>query len=74
MIAYWWRMLLMGYWGMAFRLLTLSASFKFWTSVYFIPTFITLVMYAVSFIIFPNKNKRKSKENNTVVEITKKTD
>ncbi|KAK9500873.1 hypothetical protein O3M35_002048 [Rhynocoris fuscipes] len=57
MVVYWWRMFLMGYWGITFRLLTLSACFKYWSSVYFIPTLITLVMLAVSFVIFP-KPKR----------------
>lgn len=74
MVAYWWRMLLMGYWGIAFRLLTLSACFKYWSSVYFIPTFITLLMYAVSFVIFPNRKRIKSKENNTDDQISSKTD
>ncbi|KAL1117250.1 hypothetical protein AAG570_004576 [Ranatra chinensis] len=44
-VAYTWRMLLMGYWGVAFSLLYVQPAFSFWVSVYFIPSLITVLMY-----------------------------
>lgn len=62
-----WRLFLMGYWGITFRLLTLEASFKYWKSVYFLPTIFTFVLYGLSFLIFKKRtnngeNTRSSRE------------
>jgi len=64
-VCYWWRMLLMGYWGIAFSLLHVNAALALWRSVYFIPSIISILMLVVSRFIFPTKaylEAKKAKE------------
>lgn len=66
-----WRMYLMSYWAVTFRLLSFNASIRYWTSIYFIPTLITLAMYGLSFVIF-DKPKRRTQPPDAPTSSTKK--
>lgn len=60
-----WRLYLMSYWAVTFRLLTFEASIKYWSSIYFITHIITFVMYGLSFVIFKKRKLPKPAQEGT---------
>jgi hypothetical protein len=50
-------MFLMGYWSIAFSLLYAVPALRFWSSIYFIPTLMTGLMYLVGRIVFTKRKK-----------------
>ncbi|XP_046687270.1 lysophospholipid acyltransferase 7-like isoform X1 [Homalodisca vitripennis] len=48
---YWWKMLHFSYWSMAFSLLRIDACLRYWSSIYFLPNILTVVMYVIGLTI-----------------------
>ncbi|XP_054282737.1 lysophospholipid acyltransferase 7-like [Macrosteles quadrilineatus] len=50
-LRYWWKMLHFSYWSMAFSLLRIDICLRYWSSIYFLPNVLTLVMYAIGLTV-----------------------
>lgn len=59
-IRYWWKMLHFSYWSMAFNLLRVDLCFRYWSSIYFLPNLLTVVMYIIALTMFKGKKKHVS--------------
>ncbi|XP_075231970.1 membrane bound O-acyltransferase domain containing farjavit [Lycorma delicatula] len=56
-VRYWWKMLYFSYWSMAFNLLRVDLCFRYWSSIYFLPNLLTVVMYIIGLTLFKGKKK-----------------